>query len=83
VHSSLGLRGDGVDRLVVYVAGDEEEGEKKKKEEAVVPPTDMMIGEIGEKWVDEDGFLYLGYYIVLGGGLLERTLRGLRGGLGY
>lgn len=32
---------------MVYVAGEEEE--------AVVPPDEMMIGGVGERWVDEDG----------------------------
>jgi len=74
MHSYLGLRGDGIDQLMVYVAGEKE---------AVVPPSDMMIGEVGEKWVDEDGFMYLGYHVVLGGGLLERAFRGVWGVLGY
>ncbi|PUU76324.1 hypothetical protein B9Z19DRAFT_1129850 [Tuber borchii] len=41
VCACLGLRGDEVDRVMVYVAGEEEEG-------AVVLLDEMMIGEVGE-----------------------------------
>lgn len=47
----------------MYVTGEEEE------EEAVVPPDEIMIGEVGERWVDEDRFVHFGYCVVLGGGL--------------
>lgn len=45
MYACLGLRGDGVGRLMV----------EEEEEEAVVPPDKMMIGEVGERWVDRMG----------------------------
>jgi len=62
VHSCQESGGDVIDRLTVYLYV-ADEGEEK----AVMPLTDMMIGEVGERWFCEDGFLHSGYYVVLGG----------------